>query len=75
MNLHNPTFKVTYHVHNKLLNKPLYHVTAGTAVPICATVKVNGANLRVEVDTGASLSLISEVTLRRKSHLKSFSLE
>ena len=38
----------------------LYHVSAGTAAPICVTVKVNGANLRMEVDTGASLSLISD---------------
>ena len=34
----------------------LYHVTVA---PICATVNVNGANLTIEVDTGASLSLIS----------------
>ena len=43
----------------------LYHVSAGTAAPICATVKVNGANVRMEVDTGASLSLISEATYRK----------
>ena len=42
----------------------LYHVSAGTAAPICVTVKVNGANLKIEVDTGASLSLISEATYR-----------
>ena len=42
----------------------LYHVSAGTAAAICVTVKVNGANLRMEVDTGASLSLISEATYR-----------
>ena len=40
----------------------LYHVTAGTAAPICVTVKVNGAN------NGSghrdSLSLISEATYR-----------
>ena len=40
----------------------LYHVSAGTAAPICAIVKVNGTNLRMEVDTGASLSLVSEAT-------------
>ena len=42
----------------------LYHVSAGTAAPICVTVKVNGANLKIEMDTGASLSLISEATYR-----------
>ena len=42
----------------------LYHVTAGTVAPICTTVNVNGANLRMKVDTGDSLSLISEAIYR-----------
>ena len=42
----------------------LYHVSAGTVAPICTTVKVNGASLKTEVDTGASLSLINEATYR-----------
>ena len=40
----------------------LYRVTTHTAAPILATVKVNDVSLTVEVDTGASLSLISEET-------------
>ena len=46
----------------------LYHVLAGTAATICATVKVNGTNLTMEVDTGASLSLVSEATYRNLWH-------
>ena len=34
----------------------LYHVTAGTAAPICGTVKVKGTKLTMEVYTEASLS-------------------
>ena len=40
----------------------LYHVTTHTAAPILATVKVNDVSLTMEVDTGASLSFISEET-------------
>lgn len=40
----------------------LYCVTTHTAAPILATVKVNGVSLTMEVDTGASLSLVSEET-------------
>ena len=47
----------------------LYAVRSDSTAPINTTVKINTAKLQMEVDTGASLSLISEATysnLRRK---------
>ena len=40
----------------------LYAVRSDSTAPINTTVKINTAKLQMEVDTGASLSLISEAT-------------
>ena len=40
----------------------MYHSTSVDTKPYMVTVKVNGADLKMEVDTGAALSVISEKT-------------
>ena len=57
-----PTHRVCDEAEEEDSPYSLYKVTARTAAPILATVTVNGVNLTMEVDTGASLSLISETT-------------
>ena len=42
----------------------LFNVTTNTCKPLQVAVKVNGADLIMEVDTGASMSLISNVTFQ-----------
>lgn len=43
---------------------PLFHVTSGSSKPLQITVKVNGNQLMMEIDTGASVSIIREQTLK-----------
>ena len=43
----------------------MFKVTADKVAPYTTSVVVNGAPLRMEIDTGATLSLISEATYRR----------
>ena len=40
----------------------MYHSTSVDTKPYMVTVKFNGADLKMEVDTGAALSVISEKT-------------
>ena len=42
----------------------MYHVKSRLTNPVCVTVTVNGKDLVMEVDTGASVSIISEDTFR-----------
>ena len=42
----------------------MYHVDAGQAKPLYATITVNGNPLAVEVDTGASVSITSQETFK-----------
>ena len=44
---------------------PLFRVTESSAPPILFDVEVNGVIIRMEFDTGASISLISEETYRQ----------
>ena len=41
----------------------LFNVTTNTCKPLEVVLKVNGADLTMEVDTGASMSLISKCYL------------
>ena len=43
----------------------LFNVTTNTCKPLQVVVKVNGADLTMEVDIGASMSLISNVTFQK----------
>ena len=44
---------------------PMFKVTADKTAPYTTSTIINGAHLRMEIDTGAALSLISETTYRR----------
>lgn len=43
----------------------LFNITTNTCKPLQVTLKVNDADLTVEVDTGVSMSLISNVTFQK----------
>ena len=40
----------------------MYHVTSTPVKPLLVTVSINNASVEMEVDTGASVSIISEAT-------------
>ena len=41
---------------------PMFHISSGSSKPLYATVTVNGKQLTMEVDTGASASIINQET-------------
>ena len=43
----------------------MYKTTATPLKPLLVTVSINNASLEMEVDTGASVSIISEETYNR----------
>ena len=43
----------------------LYRVSSGSSKPLLVTVKLNGVNMEMEADTGASVSIMSEEKFRQ----------
>jgi len=52
----------THTVKNKEENYTMYKVTATSVKPVVVTVSINNASLEMEVNTGASVFIISEET-------------
>ena len=43
----------------------MHHVTGSHSNPIIATIEINNSNLRMEIDTGASRSIVGEDTFKQ----------
>ena len=43
----------------------MHNVTVGHSDPIVATIEINNSKLQMEIDTGASRSIVSENTFKQ----------
>jgi len=57
-----PSPRTTHTVKDEEDDYAMYKVTATSVKPLLVTVSINNASLEMEVDTGASVSIISEET-------------
>ena len=58
-------FRPTHIVKEEEDDYSMYHVTGTPVKPLLVTVSINNASVEMEVDTGASVSIISEATYNR----------